>query len=228
MLNRENGLRAMDTHGDVMIEAEKYLLEKNKPKANSSLPELSFSSQPSAATSTTAPRIPATPKIAEEFQYQKWLPVILASGIFGVISALLSQSGFLVLGPLSIIFVAPVSEEILKLAVPIMILEHKTKSIHNRSDLLYLAAGSGLVFAIAENILYMVGHSLSPGVLAWRWIACTGMHVGASSLGGVGLMRAYDHASRTAKPPCFISELNWLIAAIGIHFAFNLLVYRFG
>ncbi len=109
--------------------------------------------------------------------------------------------------------VAPISEEILKIAVPIMILEHKAKTIRNRSDLLHLAAGSGLVFAIAENLLYMIGYSMSPGILAWRWLACTAMHVGASSLAGVGLMRAFDRASRTGEAPRFIWEWPWLLAA---------------
>jgi RsiW-degrading membrane proteinase PrsW (M82 family) len=206
-----------------MIEAEKYLQQHNKPIE-------ADSSQESPPQPTSIPLRSASPgaKAQENVQYQKWLPVILASGLFGIISVLLSQTGFLVLGPLSTIFVAPISEEILKLAVPIMILEHKTKLIQNRFDLLYLAAGSGLVFAIAENLLYMLSYSLSPGVLAWRWIACTGMHIGASSLGGIGLMRAYDHASRTSDSPRFISELKWLLAAIGIHFTFNLLVTLFG
>lgn len=205
-----------------MIEAEKYLLQRNKHVAPDPLPE----TPPLSAPFMPAPQ--SAPPIQQKIHYQKWLPLILASGLFGVISALLSQSGFLVLGPLSTILVAPISEEILKIAVPIMILEHRTKSIGNRSDLLHLAAGSGLVFAIAENLLYMVGYSLSPGALAWRWIACTGMHVGASSLAGIGLMRAYDQASRTSQSPRYITEWPWLLAAIAIHFAFNLLVTLVG
>jgi hypothetical protein len=111
-----------------MIEAEKYLQQRNKPIE-------ADSSQESPPQPTSIPLRSASPgaKAQENVQYQKWLPVILASGLFGIISVLLSQTGFLVLGPLSTIFVAPISEEILKLAVPIMILEHKTKLIRNRS-----------------------------------------------------------------------------------------------
>jgi RsiW-degrading membrane proteinase PrsW (M82 family) len=201
-----------------MIEAERYLQQRN----TSPPPDL-----PPVAHQPSPPphSVPLPTANGQRASHSpKWLPVILASGMFGVVSALLSQSGYFVLGALSSILVAPISEEILKIAVPIMILEHKTRTIQNRSDLLRLAAGSGLVFAIAENLLYMIGYSMSPGVLAWRWLACTGMHVGASSLAGVGLMRAFDRASRTGEPPRYVWEWPWLLAAIGIHFAFNFLV----
>lgn len=201
-----------------MIEAERYLQQRNNP-AVPDIPTATFPASPPPLPIRTPP----SPQ-SQDSHAPKWLPVALASGLFGVVCALLSQSGYFVLGALSAILVAPISEEILKIAVPIMILEHKPRTLRQRSDLLQLAAGSGLVFAIAENLLYMLGYSLSPAALAWRWLACTAMHVGASSLAGVGLMRAFDRSSRTGESPRYIWEWPWLLAAIAIHFAFNLLV----
>ena len=147
----------------------------------------------------------------------------LLSGLFGFACAFLRELGAVIPEALAAILVAPPIEEVLKIAIPIIILEHRTKWLDRGQDLLWFAMGSALVFAIAENLMYSFVFLEDPsaGLLWWRWIVCTAMHVGASGLSGVGLMRAYTRGLDSGQPPRFIWEWPWLAGAIAVHMAYN-------
>lgn len=93
-----------------------------------------------------------------------------------------------------------------------------------RTDLLWFTLGSALVFAIVENLLYSFVYIENPSseVLWWRWTACTAMHMAASGLSGVGLVRAYNRGLRANQSPRFVWEWPWLAGAIAMHMAYNL------
>ena len=145
------------------------------------------------------------------------------SGLFSIVAAILRQLTIGLPEILAAIVVAPPVEEVLKVAIPIMILEHRAKWLGRGRDLLWFALGSALVFAIVENLLYTFIYLNDPGakVLWWRWTACTAMHVAASGLSGVGLMRAYNRGRRDNQPPRFVWEWPWLAGAIAVHMAYN-------
>ena len=147
----------------------------------------------------------------------------IISGVFGFACAFLRELGAVIPEVLAAILLSPPIEEILKIAIPIIVLEHRTSWIGQGRDLLWFAMGSALVFAVAENLMYSFVYLEDPsaGLLWWRWIACTAMHIGASSLSGIGLMRAYEQGKRTSRPPRFIWEWSWLAGAIGVHMAYN-------
>ena len=147
----------------------------------------------------------------------------LLSGMFAILSAIIRQ---LIIGMpdlLAAIMVAPPVEEILKAAIPIMVLEHRANWLSRGRDLLWFAMGSALVFAVVENLLYQFFYLENPSseLLMWRWIACTAMHVTATGLSGVGLMRTYERGVRTGRKPRFVWEWPWLIGAIAVHMAYN-------
>jgi RsiW-degrading membrane proteinase PrsW (M82 family) len=124
---------------------------------------------------------------------------------------------------LAAVMVAPPVEEILKIAIPIMVLEHRAHWLSRGKDLVWFAIGSALVFSVVENLLYMFVYLESPSaeLLLWRWTACTAMHVAATGLSGVGLMRAYERGLRTNQKPRFAWEWRWLVGAIAVHMAYN-------
>ena len=149
----------------------------------------------------------------------------LLSGLFAILAAILRQLTIGLPDILAAVLVAPPVEEVLKVAIPIMVLEHRMQWICKGWVLLLFAMGSALVFGVAENLLYTFVYlsSPSPELLLWRWAGCTTMHVVASGLSGVGLMRAYNRGRRDNLPPRFVWEWPWLVGAIAVHMAYNTL-----
>lgn len=194
-----------------MIEADKYLQSQNVLRGTSFL-----SKPPSESQKHSSPAV--------SYVRGSWIAVMaLASGLFGFACAFLRELDAMIPEALAAILVAPPIEEILKIAIPIIILEHRTTWLARGRDLLWFAMGSALVFAVAENLMYSFVFLEDPsvGLLWWRWLACTAMHVGASGLAGVGLMRAYARGLDSGQSPRFIWEWPWLAGAIALHMAYN-------
>lgn len=149
--------------------------------------------------------------------------LMLLSGLFSILTAILRQLTIGLPNILAAVVVAPPVEEILKVAIPIMVLEHRAKWIGRGQDFLWFVLGSALLFGIVENILYTFVYLDNPSsaLLWWRWIACTTMHLVASGLAGVGLMRAFNRAQRTDEKARFVWEWPWLVGAIAVHMVFN-------
>lgn len=153
----------------------------------------------------------------------KLFGLALISGLFAILAAILRQLTIGLPDLLAALLVAPPVEEILKIAIPIMVLEHRTKWIKKGWALLFFAMGSALVFAVVENLLYTFIYLKDPSaeLLWWRWGACTAMHVVATGLSGVGLMRAFNRGQRDNQSPRFVWEWPWLAGAIALHMAYN-------
>lgn len=151
------------------------------------------------------------------------LGLMLLSGLFSIVAAILRQLTIGLPDILAAVVVAPPVEEILKIAIPIMVLEHRAKWLSRGRDLLWFALGSALVFAVVENLLYSFIYLKNPSaaLLWWRWSACTAMHVVAAGLSGIGLMRAFNRGRRDNQPPRFVWEWPWLAGAIAVHMAYN-------
>jgi len=147
----------------------------------------------------------------------------LLSGLFAIVAAVVRQLTIGFPDILAAVIVAPPVEEILKVSIPIMVLEHRASWIDKGRALLFFAMGSALVFAVVENLLYTFIYLKNPSaeLLWWRWIVCTAMHVVASGLVGVGLMRAFSRGQRDNQSPRFVWEWPWLAAAIAVHMAYN-------
>lgn len=197
-----------------MIEAERYLKER---AAHQDADLTSQIESPSGPRS----RLPNTLAPARHLA-----GFALVSGLFGFACAFMRELGAVIPEALAAILLAPPIEEILKIAIPIIILEHRTHWLGRGQDLLWFAMGSALVFAVAENLMYSFVYLEDPsaGLLWWRWGVCTAMHVGASALSGVGLMRAYKRGIKTNVRPRFIWEWPWLAGAIAIHLVYNSII----
>ena len=203
-----------------MHEAERFLAARTK-----SVPDSAGSSKPMANIGVDSVR----PKLGQISILQQTrrpgilLGLMLLGGLFSILAAILRQLTIGLPDILAAVVVAPPVEEILKVAVPIMVLEHRMGWLGRGRDLLWFAMGSALVFAVVENLLYSFVYLTNPSseLLWWRWTACTAMHVVASGLSGVGLLRAYNRGCRDNQPPRFVWEWPWLAGAIAVHMAYN-------
>lgn len=106
-------------------------------------------------------------------------------GVF--LGAVTSGVGFL--GP---VVAGPLIEEVLKPAGLIILLTRRPE-LRLSATMGVLAGGfSGLVFAIVENLIYLLiyvpQHDAS--FAAWRWTVCVAVHIGCSALVGYGLARS--------------------------------------
>ena len=206
-----------------MNEADKYLAARKRAGQEQS-ESLGTSNYQKANVSVERQRNGYLPRPVQK-NGVKWniYGLALLSGLFAILAAILRQLTIGLPDILAAVLVAPPVEEILKIAIPIMVLEHRAKWLSRGRDLLWFALGSALVFAVVENLLYSFVYLKNPSteLLWWRWGACTTMHVLASGLSGVGLMRAFNRGQRETQPPRVIWEWSWLAGAIAVHMAYN-------
>ena len=150
-----------------------------------------------------------------------FLAAALAAGPFAIVCAFFHEAT--AASPLGAVLFAPVAEELAKIAVPLMTLEKRPWAFSSGGAIAVLCAVSGLVFATIENLLYLFVYlsDPSPGIVIWRLVVCTGLHVSCATLSGLGLARVWRHAA-TAKTMAMIPQAaSWFVAAILVHATYN-------
>ncbi|MEO1235777.1 MAG: PrsW family glutamic-type intramembrane protease [Planctomycetota bacterium] len=147
------------------------------------------------------------------------LGIALAGGPWAVLGALLSTFG----GTIAIIVVAPVVEEVMKVALITLLIETRPYLLRTRAQIYAAAAGSGLAFATIENLIYLNLYipNPTPDIIAWRWIVCTVLHVGCALVAAVGADRVWRQTLTERRPPTAPIRLRWLVLAIALHGTYN-------
>ncbi len=146
--------------------------------------------------------------------------IMLAGGPFAVLGAFLGGSGLL-----SVIVWGPVTEELMKVALLLTLLELRPHVLTSRLQIHLAAAGSGLGFSVIENLIYLHVYVPDPAaaLVVWRWTVCVVLHVGCSLIASLGVARAWSRCLAELEPPRLGIALRWLVAAIALHGAYNLL-----
>ncbi|MEN0112165.1 MAG: PrsW family glutamic-type intramembrane protease, partial [Planctomycetota bacterium] len=134
------------------------------------------------------------------------LGVAASAGAWGIIGAFTAASGggeVTFFGVLGATVLAPVTEEITKVAALLWVVEKRPFWLKSIAQVLLCSAAGGLVFAAIENLIYLnVYHPQGGEAFAqWRWTVCTGLHVNCSVIAGFGLVRIWDKAVRTRTRP---------------------------
>ena len=153
-----------------------------------------------------------------------FLALAAAAGPFAACCSVLRETAFIkVQSLIAVAVLAPVVEEIAKIAAPLMVLERRPWAFSSAGALAALGALSGLVFASIENLLYFFVYldEYGPGLLAWRIVVCTLLNVGCSLLCGIGLGRAWREAERERTTASLAPARSWIIAAMVIHGLYN-------
>jgi hypothetical protein len=151
--------------------------------------------------------------------------VIAVSGPWGVLGALMSGGN----GRMSIIaittvaIVAPVTEEIAKIAAALWVVEKRPYLFKSVWQILLCAVAGGAVFGLIENLLYLNVYipNAGPSLARWRWTVCMGLHMNCSVVAGLGVARIWYHTHRTGNRPNLALGVPWFVLAMVGHGLYN-------
>lgn len=158
-----------------------------------------------------------------------WSLALLGSA-GGMLAACAESFAFAVRSPsgvLLLVAVAPAIEEICKLLGLVFLLEKRPRWLRGPTEIVVLAAASAAVFATIENLLYFfVYHrAAGAGFVIYRLTVCTGMHMTASAVFGLGLVKMWRHildrGGHFDIDVCF----RYYVAAVVIHGWYNGFVF---
>ena len=154
--------------------------------------------------------------------------VLVLAGPMGLAAALVGSPGaarsvaFAAIG--TIVFI-PIIEEIAKAAGALYLVENRPWLVPSAATVIVLVALSGLVFALAENWLYLNVYLEDPSeaVIRIRQIGGPLLHTSASLLAGIGVSRVWltVHHGRTERW-AFRPAVPWMVAAMVLHGGYNL------
>lgn len=146
-----------------------------------------------------------------------------ASGAFAVLCAL--AKGALGFGLLAVAVGAPVVEETAKAILPLMCLEKEPWTFRSAGAIVLACLVSAFVFATIENLLYFFVYipreKLTEGIIRYRLIVCTLMHVGSTAVSACGLARAWRDAKAGMTDFSAATVTPYLFAAMAIHGLYN-------
>jgi RsiW-degrading membrane proteinase PrsW (M82 family) len=150
---------------------------------------------------------------------------VVLGGPLAVLTAFLAAGEHPALAILTVVVVAPLIEEIGKNLVAIWVCERSPWRLPGRTGIVLAAAGSGLGFAVIENLLYLHVYIAdpSPALVRWRWSVCVALHVGCAVVAALGVARAWDEARRTGRRGRIETMAPLIIAAAAIHGTYNLI-----
>lgn len=154
-----------------------------------------------------------------------FLPLLLATSGFAAVGCALLKGGngggFL----LAMAVLAPVVEEIAKIALPATALERRPWDFGSGAEPVGVCALSGLVFASVENVLYLCVYipdeRMTAGLVAWRLCVCTALHVACAALSGEGLARAWRAARDAQRLPELSRAAPFVASAMVLHGLYN-------
>jgi len=125
------------------------------------------------------------------------------------------------------ISLGPVIEEILKQSGMIYLLEKKPYRVFAAWQFVFSGLVSGLVFSAIENLAYI--HVYAPAgdvedmarLVAFRWAACTPLHVCCAVIASLGLVRVWKRQLRDGRPAELAAAFGFFTVAVTVHGLYN-------
>lgn len=144
-------------------------------------------------------------------------------GILGAIFARLFGGGPSAAGVVMLTVVGPLTEEIMKVALALWVVEKRPFLFGSSLQILLCAAAGGAMFAVTENLLYLNVYvpNPSPLLVTWRWTVCLGLHTLCSLIAGVGLLRMWRETMLTHQRPRLTTAAPLLTTAMVLHGLYN-------
>lgn len=172
-------------------------------------------------------------KIAQTTPQWSWLVtfgVVLFAGPWGVFGAILESfqgGGPSAGGLITLTIIGPVTEEIMKIAIALWIVEKRPYLFKSVVQILICAAAGGLAFGVIENLIYLHFYipDHRPALATWRWTVCSGLHLNCSFVAGIGLARIWDNAVRLRQRPQLGLGMPWFFTAMVGHGLYNLTAF---
>lgn len=161
-------------------------------------------------------------QVALRSVWETWLVtalVALSAGFAAILGALI----FTPIGWAAIVVAAPVTEEIMKIAIALWIVEKRPWLFSTRFQILVCGVCSGLAFAVVENGIYLNIYISNPSadIIAWRWTVCVALHAVCSLIASIGVCRIWTEFQRHQRQPQLIDGASWITLAMLLHGAYN-------
>ncbi|WP_425397874.1 PrsW family glutamic-type intramembrane protease [Aeoliella sp.] len=150
------------------------------------------------------------------------LAVAAAAGPFAIIGALFTppEAGIATSGGLiAVCVVAPLTEEIMKIAIALWVVEKRPFWFKSIGQILFCALAGGILFGVIEILVYLNLYlpNAGPSLARWRWTVCVGLHMNCSFIAGVGLARIWYNTIRERHRPLLGLGMPWFFIAIVGH-----------
>jgi hypothetical protein len=146
--------------------------------------------------------------------------IALIGGLFGILGAATHEMGYgWYIGPF---VAAPVFEEIMKPCGVYFLLAKKPEALFSRRYTAFLAALSGLTFALIENAMYLNVYIPDPTqeLVIWRYTVCILLHVSCSYIIGLGINQRL--AAWVRRKDRFLGgNSKYFFSAMAIHGLYN-------
>jgi len=155
------------------------------------------------------------------------LAIVVMAGPLAILGTLITATGYNAW--LMMVVMGPTIEEILKIALPLWVVEKRPWLFSSSLQIFLCCAGAGLVFAAIENFVYLFIYFPDPSslLILWRWTVCVALHTGCSMVASLGLMTVYQNMLQRGTRPQLKDGSHWIVAAIVIHGGYNFLAILF-
>jgi len=156
----------------------------------------------------------------------------LLSGPFAVLGALIAGRQTTAAVVYAVLF-GPVTEELLKQAGMIYLLERAPFRISSRWQLVAGAVIASLAFATIENLMYVhlyfsgLPPDMAATAAAFRWVVCTALHVACGVVASLGLIKTWRSMWACERPASLAVAFPYFLAAMAIHGAYNAVAILF-
>lgn len=153
--------------------------------------------------------------------------IALLAGPWAILGAFISGNiGGLDVGQVGLVYVivlGPVTEELMKVAAALYIIEKRPFLYLSPVQIIICTAVGGLMFACVENLLYLHVYTrqASAELAHWRWTVCVWLHVGCSIIAGMGLIRIWRATKQQLARPQLSLAYPYLVTAMCVHGAYN-------
>ena len=150
----------------------------------------------------------------------------IASGPWAVVGAFfLAFQGMSGFGGGAVVIFAPLTEEVLKVASALMIIEKRPFFFKSARQIFICCFFSGVVFSFIENLLYLNIYIQNPPpmLVLWRWSVCVLLHTSCSSIVSAGLIEMWKDSMKERAKARIILMFPALFIAVTIHASYNVI-----
>jgi hypothetical protein len=166
-------------------------------------------------------------KDEEENERARWIRILAFAAVGGPIAVLVSlitESDASSNPILVAVVFAPLIEELAKITIIWIAVEKRPYWFSSRIQIVAGIVFSALIFAVLENLMYLNVYVEEPSqkLIQWRWSICVMMHVGASVIASLGVMRIWHLTREHWNAPQIHHGYPYFVAAMLFHGGYNL------
>lgn len=156
-----------------------------------------------------------------------WAMVAGPLAIVGVLFGSLSTSSLFIAA--QAILIGPVAEEVMKVVIPLWVIERRPYFLKSRLQIYFCAIAGGFVFAAVENFMYLTVNVFdwSNPLTRWRWTVCVALHTFCCIISAMGLSRIWKTTDTELSPPNIQLGVPYLTTAIALHGTYNAFALTF-